>query len=71
MLSTLANYAQILSVFPIFAGVGLFYYKHICHVRGCYRISWHPSFDHFGHPVCKHHHGNEGLGAGGPGQHLG
>ena len=28
---------------------------HNCHVRRCWRLSWHPHPDH-GHPVCKHHH---------------
>lgn len=26
-----------------------------CHVRGCWRISWHTHPDH-GHLVCKRHH---------------
>lgn len=29
--------------------------KHNCHVRGCWRLQWHPHPLH-GHVVCKKHH---------------
>lgn len=29
---------------------------HNCHVRGCWRLHWHPSDAHGGHPVCRKHH---------------
>jgi hypothetical protein len=38
------------------AVVLLYVWHHNCHVKGCWRLSWHPSDDHGGHPVCKRHH---------------
>jgi hypothetical protein len=31
------------------------WYKHNCHVPGCWRLTWHTHPDH-GHLVCKRHH---------------
>ena len=33
----------------------LWWRKHNCHVRGCWRLEWHVHPDN-GHPVCKKHH---------------
>jgi hypothetical protein len=33
----------------------VFMHQRNCHVKGCWRFSWHPHPDH-GHPVCKPHH---------------
>jgi hypothetical protein len=33
----------------------LWWSRHHCHVRHCWRLSWHPHPDH-GHPVCRRHH---------------
>jgi hypothetical protein len=38
------------------AAVYLYVHGHICHVRGCWRLQWHTSTRHGGHPVCKKHH---------------
>lgn len=35
--------------------------KHNCHVRGCWRIAFHPHNLH-GHPVCRPHYGESGEG---------
>jgi hypothetical protein len=35
------------------------YFRHQCHVAGCWRPSWHPDPVH-GHPVCRHHHPQAG-----------
>lgn len=32
-----------------------FWHHHNCHVKGCYRLHWHPD-PVTGHPVCKKHH---------------
>jgi hypothetical protein len=39
----------------VFSGIGVFWRSHNCHVRGCWRLDWHPHPDH-GHPVCYVHH---------------
>lgn len=31
------------------------WFKHNCHVPGCWRIAWHPHPQH-AHPVCRRHH---------------
>jgi hypothetical protein len=40
----------------IIAAVFAFWRRHNCHVNGCWRLAWHPSDDHGGHTVCRHHH---------------
>jgi hypothetical protein len=39
----------------VISGVGVYWRSHNCHVRGCWRLDWHPHPDH-GHPVCRLHH---------------
>jgi hypothetical protein len=39
----------------VFSGIGVFWRAHNCHVRGCWRLDWHPHPGH-GHPVCFIHH---------------
>ena len=34
----------------------LFLRKHNCHMRGCWRMQWHPLPGENGHPVCRKHH---------------
>lgn len=43
---------------PLLAGLFLLMRKHNCHVKGCWRLQWHPHPDH-GHPVCRRHHPHE------------
>ena len=43
----------------VFSAVGVFWRAHNCHVRGCWRLDWHPHPDH-GHPVCIVHHPDGG-----------
>lgn len=33
---------------------------HNCHVKGCWRLQWHPHPEH-GHPVCRRHFPDEHL----------
>jgi hypothetical protein len=42
----------------IVSGVGVFWRAHN-HVRGCWRLDWHPHPEH-GHPVCFVHHPDGG-----------
>ena len=39
------------------------YRRHQCHVKGCWRLAWHPSEEHRGHPVCRTHHPHAGPGS--------
>lgn len=47
---------QELTLFLVIGGLYAFLRRHNCHVKGCWRLAWHPSADHLGHPVCRHHH---------------
>jgi hypothetical protein len=39
----------------LITGIALWWRKHNCHVRTCWRLQWHPHPVH-GHPVCRRHH---------------
>lgn len=40
---------------PLLLGCALWWRRHNCHVKGCWRLQWHVHPDH-GHPVCRRHH---------------
>jgi hypothetical protein len=44
----------------ILGGIIAIYRRHNCHIRRCWRLSWHVHPEH-GHPVCRRHH-PEGRG---------
>jgi len=44
----------------IASGIGVYWRKHNCHVKKCWRLDWHPHPDH-GHPVCVVHHPEGGA----------
>lgn len=44
-----------LSEITLAIGLGVWLYKHNCHVQRCWRLSWHPD-PLSGHPMCKKHH---------------
>jgi hypothetical protein len=39
---------------PLFVALLVLWRKHNCHVKGCWRIAWHPHPVHK-HPVCRRH----------------
>jgi hypothetical protein len=43
----------------VFSGIGVYWRAHNCHVKGCWRLDWHPHPAH-GHPVCYLHHPDGG-----------
>lgn len=51
-LGTLANYAQVVSVVPLFGGVAMLYFHHKCH--HCKRVARFKVGDHQV-PVCHRH----------------
>jgi len=48
----------------IFAGILLFYRKHVCHIHRCPRFGTHRATDQDGveHVVCRRHHPDLGAG---------
>jgi hypothetical protein len=44
----------------ILSSVGVYWRTHNCHVRGCWRLDWHPHPEH-DHPVCRSHHPHGGA----------
>jgi len=48
----------------IFAGILLFYRKHVCHIHRCPRFGTHRATDKDGveHVVCRRHHPDLGTG---------